>query len=121
LVFIKEIQSISYFATDLILDAFILPRLVSLAKSTVINPGCQSLIELTCLFQWRDVIQDSFLLELLEQHFFPRWLRILDFWLRETDTSQTQPLIWYKGWKTFFTERDFLYPSVVLQFDRALH
>jgi len=106
----------------------------------VVHPGNQQLSSLQDFIAWREIVQDYVIIDLLEKHFFPRWLNVLAFWVKTTkqQAQQTQELtttlqqrlsilpqvemlVWYKGWKKFFREQDLLYPSVIVQLDRALH
>jgi len=73
---------------------------------------------------WRDILRISDFLELLENEFFPRWLRVLEFWLKNSGKSAenySEIIRWYFGWKNVFEKCDLLYPSIVVEFDRALH
>ena len=50
-------------------------------QALVINPHQQRLDEWNWVMEWEDMIPPAALVNLLEAHFFPKWLHVLATWL----------------------------------------
>ena len=122
-IFLMQLQNISTLLLEQLIDKFVLARLSNfVGESVVVNPADQDLKPLLAFISWRDLVRDSAVLDILEEQFFPQWLQVLDHWLRGIDAESLDEIgTWYTGWKQLFESFDMMYPSVILQFDRALH
>jgi hypothetical protein len=128
--FLTLLSDLSSTLVELVINLIIFPRLSSYWNSELrINPKEQTLEPFMAVVEWRDLIHDSSLLELLEEFFFPRFLNSLSTWLDMLDVrnevarklAQEEVARWYEGWKDLFAAHDMLYPDLVIQFNRALH
>jgi len=122
-VFLKRLQEVSTALFDHLVDDVVLQRLTEFLRNEVtINPANQKLDEFWAVLAWRNVIRISDILDLLEKEFFPRWMRTLEEWLSRLEPERYEEVVgWYKGWKNVFEKCDIFFPSIVVEFDRALH
>ncbi len=68
---------------------------------------------------WAPLLPASRLAEALEQHFFPKFLRVLAQWLA-ADPDYAELLAWYRGWTAQFPASLRGHPAVAFQFSIAL-
>lgn len=82
-----------------------------------VDPNAQSMREIEDLMYWRDIIGDNKVADILDQHFFPKWLHLLYVWLLTSNNfaeisrvscSTTRHglwidgMQWYDGWRKVF-------------------
>ena len=85
----------------------ILPKLELCMQALVVNPVQQRLDEWNWVMEWTDMLATPALVNLLEKHFFPKWLQVLASWLNHSP-NYDEVVRWYKGWKN-------LLPAQLLQ------
>lgn len=49
--------------------------------------------------EWNELVRPPLMADLLDQHFFPKWLQVLTVWLN-TCPNYDQVMAWYSGWKS---------------------
>ncbi|CAG0888452.1 unnamed protein product [Cyprideis torosa] len=87
---------------DAFLQRHILPKLQSvLQKEFVINPRQQDLTPWTWVMLWSDLLSPALVANLLDQHFFPQWMKVLVTWLNHMP-SYDEVSSWFTGWKNMF-------------------
>ena len=74
----------------------ILPKLQEAIENMEINPRRQQLEPWHWTMSWVDIVPLSSMAALLERSFFPRWLRVLDAWLKADPNMEEIPE-WYTG------------------------
>lgn len=81
----------------------IIPKLVISMREQNVNPDGQDLAPFTSVLAWRNVVSRIHLDSILEGEFFPRWFRVLQYWLMHNpDFSEISA--WYSAWKNAFPE-----------------
>lgn len=65
------------------------------------DPARHSFGVLEELLEWLDVIPKTHIVQILDRFLFPKWLRILHYWLTHRPNLEEVSL-WYKSWKSFF-------------------
>lgn len=85
----------------------------------VINPHQQQLDEWNWIMEWHDLMSSQAMVNLLETHFFPRWLQVLATWLNH-NPNYDEVTKWYKGWKSMIPEDIVGYPQIRMKFNQAL-
>ena len=79
----------------------ICPKLTIALQHLVIDPSDQKLEPFNDVMRWRDLLTTSQMVDLFCHNFFPKWLGILDSWLRSSPDFQ-EITRWYLGWKGMF-------------------
>ena len=79
----------------------ICPKLTIALQQLVVDPSDQKLEPFNDVMRWRDLLTTSQIVDLFCHHFFPKWLGILDSWLRSSPDFQ-EISRWYLGWKGMF-------------------
>ncbi|KAK9500922.1 hypothetical protein O3M35_002085 [Rhynocoris fuscipes] len=51
------------------------------------------------VMEWNELVRPPLMADLLDQHFFPKWLQVLTVWLN-TCPNYDQVMAWYSGWKS---------------------
>ena len=98
----------------------ILPKLEqSWALDLVINPVDQSLDPWHWIMEWIDFVPPAAMINLLERHFFPKWLQVLASWLNQ-NPNYNEVTNWYIGWKDQFPRDLLATPQVQHQLQQAL-
>lgn len=59
----------------------ILPKLAMALQQLVIDPTSQDLAPFEWVMAWHHLLPVQQMTSLLEQSFFPKWHKVLDFWL----------------------------------------
>lgn len=68
---------------------------------------------------WSDVLPIPTLVELLDQHFFPKWLKTLTMWIN-MNPNHEQISNWYTGWKSLMPAVIVEHPTIKGRFHSAL-
>lgn len=68
---------------------------------------------------WSDVLPLPTLVELLDQHFFPKWLKTLTMWIN-MNPNHEQISNWYTGWKSLIPATIVEHPTIKGRFHSAL-
>ncbi|OQV25291.1 Tuftelin-interacting protein 11 [Hypsibius exemplaris] len=97
----------------------ILPKLHEVMERMVINPRSQILDPWNWTMEWSKLMPVSAMAALLEKHFFPKWLAVLDAWLARNPDMEEIPN-WYSGWKGMIPEKLREHPSVQENLTKAL-
>ncbi len=98
----------------------ILPKLTTvLASELVINPVNQNLDPWGWVMEWKDFLPPAAMINLLERHFFTKWLSVLANWLN-TNPNCKEVTDWYKGWKSMIPPELVNTPQVQHQLQQAL-
>ena len=97
----------------------ILPKLEQMMHGMAINPHQQRLEEWNWVMEWIDLLSPQAMSNLLETHFFPRWLQVLATWLNH-NPNYDEVTKWYKGWKSMIPSEIIAYPQIRMKFSRAL-
>ncbi|KAH8377626.1 hypothetical protein KR093_006322 [Drosophila rubida] len=97
----------------------IIPKLQAVLAEFVINPLQQNLELWHQVWEWHELIPAPHMAQLLDKHFFPRWMQVLVMWLNQSpdyaDISR-----WYAGWKNMLSEAVLREPCVKEHLRRAL-
>ena len=97
----------------------ICPKLSIALQHLVIDPSDQKLEPFNDVMRWRDLLTTSQIVDMFCHHFFPKWLGILDSWLRSSPDFQ-EITCWYLGWKGLFDPELLRCPPLQHNFIRAL-
>ena len=98
----------------------ILPKLEqTMASELVINPVQQNLDPWHWVMDWLDFLPQAATINLLERHFFPKWLQVLASWLNQ-NPNYNEVTNWYKGWKSVIAKDLLAAPQVQHQLQQAL-
>ncbi|XP_050520902.1 tuftelin-interacting protein 11 [Daktulosphaira vitifoliae] len=97
----------------------IVPKLQAALQAFVINPHHQQLDNWNWVSTWIDLLPVNTLVSLLEQHFFPKWLKTLTMWIN-MNPNHEQISNWYTGWKSLMPPSIIEHPSIKGQFHAAL-
>mmetsp|Transcript_33140 Transcript_33140/g.93819 ORF Transcript_33140/g.93819 Transcript_33140/m.93819 type:complete len:857 (+) Transcript_33140:229-2799(+) len=76
----------------------IVPKLAFALDSLVINPAAQDMAPFNWFSSWANAMPTKLSAQLLERHFFPQFLQVLDHWLN-TSHNYDEITRWYLGWK----------------------
>ena len=89
---------------DHLLTRSILPKLAEcLQRELVINPSNQKLEPFNWVMAWRDLMPRQAFVEMLDKHFFRKWVAVLHQWLQPMNTPNYEEIIsWYSEWKNMF-------------------
>lgn len=68
---------------------------------------------------WADLLPLPTLVELLDQHFFPKWLKTLTMWIN-MNPNHEQISNWYTGWKSLMPAVIVEHPTIKGRFHSAL-
>lgn len=68
---------------------------------------------------WSDLLPLPTLVELLDQHFFPKWLKTLTMWIN-MNPNHEQISNWYTGWKSLMPAVIVEHPTIKGRFHSAL-
>ncbi|XP_014665360.1 PREDICTED: tuftelin-interacting protein 11-like [Priapulus caudatus] len=105
------------------MDAFlmrcIVPKLQLVMQEFVINPHQQHLDGWNWVMSWQDLLPSSCIVNVLEKHFFSKWLQVLCSWLN-SNPNYEEVTKWYMGWKRMFSERLLNDPIIKENINRAL-
>ncbi|XP_050443054.1 tuftelin-interacting protein 11 [Adelges cooleyi] len=97
----------------------IVPKLQAALQAFVINPHHQQLDNWNWVNTWVDLLPLPTLVSLLEQHFFPKWLKTLTMWIN-MNPNHEQISNWYTGWKSLMPASIVEHPTIKGQFHAAL-
>ena len=98
----------------------ILPKLEqTMAMELIINPIQQNLDPWHWVMEWFEFIPPPAMINLLERHFFPKWLQVLASWLNQ-NPNYNEVTNWYKGWKSVMPPELLSAPQVQHQLQQAL-
>lgn len=79
----------------------VVPKLgATLRNDFRVNPRQQNMEPLTAVLQWAPILRPSFMAQLLEEEFFPKWLDVLHIWLIQPKVSFEEVAQWYTFWKS---------------------
>ncbi|XP_017063015.2 septin-interacting protein 1 [Drosophila eugracilis] len=101
------------------LQRHIVPKLQATLSEFVINPLHQDLELWHQVWEWHELIEAMYMAQLLDRHFFPRWMQVLVVWLNQSP-DYTEISRWYTGWKSMLSEAVLREPSVKEHLRRAL-
>jgi len=79
----------------------ILPKLLFSIRSMELNPKQQNIEPFRWLMTWSELLPIKHVISVLENEFFPRWLEILQIWLKR-NPNYDEIVQWYVGWKGEF-------------------
>lgn len=68
---------------------------------------------------WSDLLPLPTLVDLLDQHFFPKWLKTLTMWIN-MNPNHEQISNWYTGWKSLMPAVIVEHPTIKGRFHSAL-
>lgn len=68
---------------------------------------------------WSDLLPVPTLVDLLDQHFFPKWLKTLTMWIN-MNPNHEQISNWYTGWKSLMPAIIVEHPTIKGRFHSAL-
>ena len=106
-------------AMEMFLVRTILPKLAYCLDTLVINPHQQQIAPFEWVMAWRDMISIHHYASLLDKHFFPKWLQVLQNWL-SSNANFNEVTKWYTGWKGTIDAELLNEPLVKRHFNRAL-
>ncbi|KAH8255783.1 hypothetical protein KR038_010423 [Drosophila bunnanda] len=101
------------------LQRHIIPKLQVTLAEFVINPLHQDLELWHQVWEWHELIEPMYMAQLLDRHFFPRWMQVLVLWLNQSP-DYAEISRWYTGWKSMLSEQVVREPSVKEHLRRAL-
>ncbi|KAI8038238.1 septin-interacting protein 1 [Drosophila gunungcola] len=101
------------------LQRHIVPKLQATLAEFVINPLHQDLELWHQVWEWHELIEPIYMAQLLDRHFFPRWMQVLVVWLNQSP-DYAEISRWYTGWKGMLSEPLLREPSVKEHLRRAL-
>ncbi|KAF8563477.1 hypothetical protein P879_06343 [Paragonimus westermani] len=123
---------VSIGAMSAFLNRHIVPKLGLALQQFKLNPASQNMDAWTWVMRWADLIGPAVLVNLLEQHFWPRWITVLANWLsqgveaRQRGDHQSAAQVyqevgrWYAGWKGQVPPECMEYASVKDALTKAL-
>ncbi|EDW76379.2 uncharacterized protein Dwil_GK15423 [Drosophila willistoni] len=97
----------------------IIPKLQIVLGEFIINPLHQDLEMWHQVWEWNELIPPMHMANLLDKHFFPRWMQVLVLWLNQSP-DYAEISRWYTGWKGMLSEGLLREPSVKEHLRRAL-
>ncbi|XP_064553819.1 septin-interacting protein 1 [Drosophila montana] len=97
----------------------IIPKLQAVLAELVINPLQQNLELWHQVWEWHELIPAAHMAQLLDKHFFPRWMQVLAMWLNQSP-DYTEISRWYAGWKSMLSEPILREPCIKEHLRRAL-
>ncbi len=98
----------------------ILPKLECVLKEEFkINPSDQNLEAWNWIMEWRDLIPLANFISLLEESFFPVWLKVLCEWLNSKPNYE-EVTNWYSEWKSLLTEKLSQHPNIKAKLGQGL-
>lgn len=97
----------------------IIPKLQAVLAEFVINPLQQNLELWHQVWEWNELIPAQHMAQLLDKHFFPRWMQVLVMWLNQSP-DYAEISRWYAGWKSMFSEAILREPCIKEHLRRAL-
>ncbi|EDW54403.1 septin-interacting protein 1 [Drosophila sechellia] len=101
------------------LQRYIVPKLQATLGELIINPLHQDLELWHQVWEWHELIDPMYMAQLLDRHFFPRWMQVLVVWLNQSP-DYAEISRWYTGWKSMLSEPLLREPSVKEHLRRAL-
>ncbi|TGZ74637.1 hypothetical protein CRM22_000826 [Opisthorchis felineus] len=123
---------ISLGAMSAFLSRHVVPKLGLALQQFKLNPASQNMDVWNWVMRWADLIGPAVLVNLLEQHFWPRWLTVLANWLHQgvearqhgdhVSAGQVYQDVgrWYAGWKGQLPAECMEYASVKDTLTKAL-
>ncbi|CAL8071986.1 unnamed protein product [Calicophoron daubneyi] len=114
------------------LNRHVVPKLGLALQQFKLNPAAQNMDVWNWVMRWADLIGPAVVVNLLEQHFWSRWLSVLSNWLnqgveaRQQGNPQAAGQVfqevgrWYAGWKGQLPPECMEYASVKDALTRAL-
>ncbi|CAH8667299.1 unnamed protein product [Dicrocoelium dendriticum] len=102
---------VSIGAMSAFLNRHVVPKLSLTLQQFKLNPASQNMDGWTWVMRWADLVGPAVIVNLLEQHFLPRWLTVLSNWLNQgveakrrgdhASAGQVYQEVgrWYAGWK----------------------
>ncbi|ALC38796.1 sip1 [Drosophila busckii] len=104
---------------QLLLQRRIIPKLQAVLSEFIINPLQQNLELWQQVWEWHELIPAPHMAQLLDKHFFPRWMQVLVLWLKQApDFAEISR--WYAGWKSMMSEAVLSQPCIKEHLRRAL-
>ncbi|KAI0983954.1 hypothetical protein GJ496_003355 [Pomphorhynchus laevis] len=97
----------------------IVPKLESAMCAFVINPSNQDISQWNWIMSWYGIVADQSLIQILENHFFPKFLQILRTWLAN-NADYSEVANWFSGWKALIPESMRAHPIVKHSLYKAL-
>lgn len=104
---------------DSLLKRSILPKIEKALTELVVNPLHQELETIMNVLLWHRVVAPKHLARMLETEFFPKFLSVLQAWLKATPAYE-ELYRWYVGWKQLFPAPLLARPRVRAGFHQAL-
>jgi len=105
------------------LDSFLVnninPKLALVLQEFAINPHQQVLDGWNWVMDWNEMLPSHIMSDLLNKHFFPKWLQVLTMWLN-MNPNYEQVTKWYSGWKALIPQNLREESAVKEQFRSAL-
>jgi tuftelin-interacting protein 11 len=99
----------------------ILPKLeLVLNNELIINPKNQDIEPWQWVMSWQDLIPHSIFVSLIENNFFPKWLKVLNVWLNSDTFVYDEITRWYIGWKKLFSEELIQHTNIKSKLNQAL-
>ena len=98
----------------------IVPKLAMALQQLVIDPTSQELAPFEWVISWHNILPLGQMVSLLSQGFFPKWHKVLSFWLSHSP-DYDEVTRWYLGWKSLFPSRLLEQTKVKHQFNLALN
>ncbi|XP_073974704.1 septin interacting protein 1 [Rhodnius prolixus] len=77
----------------------IMPKLAQALGQMYISHQNLNLDAWKWVMEWNELVRPPLMADLLDQHFFPKWLQVLTVWLN-TCPNYDQVMAWYSGWKS---------------------
>ena len=102
-----------------LLKRSLIPKLKELFSGFILNPADQKLDLFTALIQWRDTIPLEYIVTLLDEIFFPQFIKCLDLWL-SNQPNYLEIYRWYTNWKKQFPPMILEEPRIISNFHDAL-
>ncbi|KAH8421164.1 hypothetical protein KR009_006985 [Drosophila setifemur] len=101
------------------LQGHIVPKLQAILGEFLINPLHQDLELWNQVWEWHVLIDPRNMAQLLDKHFFPRWMQVLVLWLNQSP-DYVEISRWYTGWKSMLSASVLREPSIKEHLRRAL-
>lgn len=97
----------------------IVPKLIESLFQLEINPGHQDMEMWNRVYEWRHLLSAHVMADILDKHFFPKWMHRLMQWLNHSPNFD-EVSRWYMGWKSVLDAKLLAEPVVKEHFRKAL-